>query len=643
MSLHDVNEAAATFYAERLARTAAAVDYLRAHGLSDAPPQWRIGYAPTGWTVLTTHLTVAGFDETDIVDAGLAFRHRETGNLLDRFRGRLTFPITDPDNRTIAFTARDLTGRSTSKWLNTHENPIYRKSSALYGLGQQLAHPPTGTGAPMVFVVEGAADAVATHRMGLAGRVTQPVYAVAPCGTGFTEHHLDALRETLPDAHLVLAFDGDTGGRRAMSRTYPIAKTWPGPVSGVLLPGGRDPADLLAQGDSERAAAVLFDSVQPLARIELVNRIDALLRDGRITDPASYPADRDRVYRAIAALFVDAPDDIDRMSKAAATRLGVDATTVVRGVVEVLETRNGSPPPDPDPPPVATPSDNPSPIPRPGRRRSDRATVTGAVHNRGDAAAADITIVNRHDPVTGRSVWAIADGLGTHAEAAVASAMAAEIGATVALRTAPPAGLNAARHALNGHYASTHPSQAGDASLLVVTAYPEPTARHGVRFELAWTGDCHAYTVHNGHLTKLTGDTGGLLLSSSVRAGDISVSPLDGGPLLLCTNALPRRVPDSVLAFELAGATEARRTAKRLAAAVTGSEVGVVLIHATAAPPHRVTSLPATKRPVPAATGSAAALARASFAPMTAPPLSTATPAVHNPTDAPLPRASKRR
>lgn len=655
MNLRYVNEAAAAFYAERLVRTPAALDYLRAHGLSNASPQWRIGYAPAGWTVLNAHLVAEGFSATDLLDAGLAFRHRETGNLLDRFRGRLVFPITDLDNRTIGFIARDLTGRSSSKWINTHDNTVYRKSTVLYGLGQQLAHPPAVTGDPMVFVVEGATDVVAVHLMAQARRITRPTYAVAPCGTALTEQHLDALWQGLPDAHIVLAFDGDPAGRRAASRTYGLAKTWGGQVSGTILPAGRDPADLLAAGGPDRAAAVLLDSVQPLARVELFNRIDALQRDKRITDPAAYPADRDRVYRTIASLFVDDPGDVDHLSRAAADRLGVDPTTVVRGVVEVLETRSGSPPasePDPAPDTAAAPppsSPDPATPSGPSRRRNERATVSGVAHNHGGATPGDITIVTRHDPATGRTAWAIADGIGTHPEAATASVLAAEIAATVALRTAPPAGLHAARHALNGHYAGTHPSHAGDASLLVVTAYPEPDVRHGVRFELAWAGNCRAYTIHNGQLAELTNEPvprSGLaepLLTSSVRAGDISVCPLKAGPFLLCTDALPRQVPDSVLAFELAGTSEARRTARRLATAVTGTEVGVVLIHPTTAPPHRVTSTAGPTRQIPAATGPAPTLARTSFAPMTGRPLSTTTPAVHNPEGASLPRAPKRR
>ncbi|GAA1028877.1 hypothetical protein GCM10009557_15480 [Virgisporangium ochraceum] len=646
MTTYDVNEAAATFWADRLTRTANAVEYLRTHGLSQLPPMWRIGYAPNGWKVLTTHLLNTGFSEDDIVDAGVAFRHKDTGDLLDRFRGRLMFPITDVDNRTIAFTARDLTGQSTSRWINTPGSPVYRKSSVLYGLGQQLAHPPAGSGEPTVFVVEGATDVIATHLMDLPRHLGRPVYTVAPCGTGFTSHHLNLLRQTLPDAHLVLALDGDTAGRRAASRTYPLAKTWPAKVSGTVLPADHDPADLLATSGPDEAAAVLLQSVQPLARIELANRIDALLHDGRITDPATYPADRDRVCAAIAPLFVDDPRDIDELSATAAARLGVDPTTVIQGIVDVLEARTGSPP-GPDPPPAApapSPEAAPAPTRSPGRRRAERATVTGSAHHRGPAATTDITLINRSDPGTGRTVWALADGIGTYPEAAVASVMAAEIAATVALRTTPPAGLNAARHALNGHYANTHASQTGDASLLVVTAYPEPNHRHGVRFELAWTGDCHAYTIHKGHLTRITTaqDPGDLVLSSSVRGGDISVCPLDTGPLLLCTNALPRQVPDKVLAFELAGTSDARRTARRLATAVTDAEVGIVVIHATNAPPHRVTTTPGTPRQVPTATGPAPAMVRSSFAPITT-PLSTDPLAVHSHTDAQTPRVPKRR
>src|SRR4051794_3926892 len=109
--LYDINEVAARFYTERLAASRKAMDYLHSHGIENAAAPsspWRLGHAPTRWTPLAEHLRASGFVDDDIKAAGLGFNHRTTGHLLDRFRDRLVFPITDRHNQIVAFTARDL-------------------------------------------------------------------------------------------------------------------------------------------------------------------------------------------------------------------------------------------------------------------------------------------------------------------------------------------------------------------------------------------------------------------------------------------------------------------------------------------------------------------------------------------------------
>ncbi|WP_230415880.1 PP2C family serine/threonine-protein phosphatase [Micromonospora tarapacensis] len=244
-------------------------------------------------------------------------------------------------------------------------------------------------------------------------------------------------------------------------------------------------------------------------------------------------------------------------------------------------------------------------------------------------------VITRHDPTSGITVWALADGIGRHSQAATAAQMAADIAATVTLHSTPAAGLHAARAAINAFYGGVHASQAGDASLLVVSAYPAPETRHGVRFEVAWAGDCRAYTIRAGQLAQVTADhtaarqrrdrgehtppgsIADVLLTSSVRAGDISICPLDDGPLLLCNSALHRAVPAGQLGAELAGMSDAQASANRIISAIGSQRSGnaaVLLIHPRSAPPSLVTTTGKTRTATHTATGSAAALARTSFA-----------------------------
>lgn len=74
-----------------------ATSYLRCRGLdwlAADPAGYGLGYAPYQWTELVNALRDRGFTDATIEDAGLAIRTRD-GRPIDRFRGRLMFPIRD--------------------------------------------------------------------------------------------------------------------------------------------------------------------------------------------------------------------------------------------------------------------------------------------------------------------------------------------------------------------------------------------------------------------------------------------------------------------------------------------------------------------------------------------------------------------
>jgi DNA primase catalytic core len=349
--LYAANADAAACYAALLPDHQPAIDYLRRRGVADAAAPgsaWQLGYAPPGWRTLVDHLRERGFRDDELYAAGVAV-HGRHGQLRDRFRDRLVFPVHDQYGQVVGFTARDLSGRAdVPKYLNTPETVIYHKGRLLYGLGVHLAHPPAGGRMPLAIVVEGAADALATWRMGKSIAALPdavPIYPVAPCGTALTADQLQLLRDTLPaGTSLAIAFDGDPAGRRAFTRAYPLLRTWPGTAYAITLPAGRDPADLLATQGPAGGLAILARRMAPAARTALTATLDRLHADGAITDPRVYPADRHRAIAAIADYFIDHPADTPALARAAARRLGIRDTDVVRAVIDRTF------PTDPDPP-----------------------------------------------------------------------------------------------------------------------------------------------------------------------------------------------------------------------------------------------------------------------------------------------------
>src|SRR3989338_7750956 len=132
--LFELMEVATIFYTSRL--TDAAKKYLKERGMSDATVQeFRLGLAGDSWSEASEYLKAKKFTDKEILDAGLA-KKNERGNLTDKFRNRIIFPIADSAGRVVGFSGRSF-GENASpeapKYLNSPETPLFHKSRILYG------------------------------------------------------------------------------------------------------------------------------------------------------------------------------------------------------------------------------------------------------------------------------------------------------------------------------------------------------------------------------------------------------------------------------------------------------------------------------------------------------------------------------
>jgi DNA primase len=245
--LHEANNAAAAFYQEQLFAPEAidARRYLSERNFDrHAAAQFGVGYSPNAWDTLIKHLTGLGFTPDEIATAGLT---SETKNgHIDRFRGRLMFPIRDPSGHLIGFGARKLLSDEQDKgpkYLNTPETPIYKKSRVLYGLDAARKHISKKR---RVVMVEGYTDVMACH---LSGETT----AVATCGTAFGEEHIRLIRRLLGDdgsgGEVIYTFDGDSAGQKAALRAFTMDSHFQTHTSVAVDPDGMDPCEVrIAQG-----------------------------------------------------------------------------------------------------------------------------------------------------------------------------------------------------------------------------------------------------------------------------------------------------------------------------------------------------------------------------------------------------------
>jgi DNA primase len=246
--LIDAHRAAAEYYAERLAGPGAepARDFLYGRGFTDADAErFGVGYSPAAWDDLARHLRGRGFTDAELITAGLARQGRR--GPLDRFRGRLMWPIRDLSGDVIAFGARRLDPDDDGpKYLNTPETPVFRKSAVLYGA--DLAKREIAQRRQAV-IVEGYTDVMACH---LAGVPT----AVATCGTSFGDEHVKVLRRLIMDTdwskgEIIFTFDGDTAGKRAALRAFETEEKFVTQTYVTVQADGLDPCDVrLAHGDA---------------------------------------------------------------------------------------------------------------------------------------------------------------------------------------------------------------------------------------------------------------------------------------------------------------------------------------------------------------------------------------------------------
>jgi DNA primase len=263
------HKAAADFYAERLHTLTArpAREFLAERGFELADTErFGVGYAPAEWEALTRHLRGRGFTDAELMAGGLASQGRR--GPVDRFRGRLMWPVRDLTGDVIAFGARKLAAEDDGpKYLNTPETPLFKKSSVLYGA--DLAKREIAQRRQAV-VVEGYTDVMACH---LAGVPT----AVATSGTSFGDGHIKVLRRLLMDAdwlrgEVIFTFDGDSAGRRASLRAFDMEERFVTQTFVAVQRDGLDPCDLrLKHGDA--AVRDLVASRVPLYEFSIRNAL----------------------------------------------------------------------------------------------------------------------------------------------------------------------------------------------------------------------------------------------------------------------------------------------------------------------------------------------------------------------------------
>ena len=287
--VYQINELTAKFYHENLYKPSAkkAQEYVKKRRLdNNTLKNFLIGYSGT-FNELYLMLKSKGFTEEEILASRLVNKNQD-GKFIDRFRGRLMFPIQDVRNRVIAFGGRVLDD-SKPKYINSPENIVYSKGRHLFGLNVAKR-----SDLKKIIIVEGYMDAISLHQRGIS-------YAVASLGTAMTEAQGRLLRRS--SQQVIIGYDADGAGQAATMRGLEILQGLGCDVRILQIEGAKDPDEFVVKYGPER-----FEK-QVEKAISLVEYKVKVLKNSLNLE---HPNDKIKFLKEIAKVLSKIDNEIER-------------------------------------------------------------------------------------------------------------------------------------------------------------------------------------------------------------------------------------------------------------------------------------------------------------------------------------------
>ncbi|NLC87537.1 MAG: DNA primase, partial [Clostridiaceae bacterium] len=289
--VYEINQIAAEFYHENLYKSNAklAQEYVKKRKLDNSTlKNFLIGYAGT-YNELYTILKQKGFSEEEILASSLVNKTQD-GKFIDRFRGRLMFPIQDVRNRVIAFGGRVLDD-SKPKYINSPENIVYSKGRHLFGLNVAKRQE---NKMKKIIIVEGYMDAISLHQRGIHN-------VVASLGTAMTESQGHLLRNNAEQ--VIIGYDSDGAGQAATMRGLEILQSMGCDIRILQIEGAKDPDEYVIKYGAER----LLKQVENA--ISLVEYKVKVLKNNLNIE---HPNDKIKFLKEIAKVLSKIDNDIER-------------------------------------------------------------------------------------------------------------------------------------------------------------------------------------------------------------------------------------------------------------------------------------------------------------------------------------------
>lgn len=249
-----MNEAANfySFYLKNSEEGVQALEYLHNRGITDEIiDKFRIGLAPNLSDGLYQFLNKKGCSELDQIELGL-IKQGDNGKIHDVFRIRIMFPLAASTGKIVGFSGRIYTDSNQAKYINSVESAIFHKGEVLYNM-HNAALPARQM--DKIYLFEGFMDVIAAYRAGIKN-------GVATMGTALTKEHIQMLFSVTKN--IVLCFDGDEAGIKAMRRSAKMLSTHNVIPEAIVLPNNQDPDEYIKDNGAPQLQAFLITKAKPV-------------------------------------------------------------------------------------------------------------------------------------------------------------------------------------------------------------------------------------------------------------------------------------------------------------------------------------------------------------------------------------------
>lgn len=313
--LYVLNSFAQKTFTEQLLETdegkAIGMTYYKERGFTEETiRKFQLGYSLNEWSAFADHAIKSGYKEEYLLKTGICYKN-DRGKWIDRFRGRVMFPIHNLSGRVIGFGGRILKkDDKVAKYVNSPESEIYIKSKSLYGIffakKAILQH-------DNCYLVEGYTDVISLHQSGIEN-------VVASSGTSLTVEQIRLIGRYTKN--ITVLYDGDPAGIKASLRGIDMILEEGMNVRIVLFPDGDDPDSY----SKKHAASEVVDFIEANAKDFVVFKTNLLLKE-----VSNDPVRKAGLIRDVVETIARIPDPILRSTyvKQCSSLLDIDEPVLV--------------------------------------------------------------------------------------------------------------------------------------------------------------------------------------------------------------------------------------------------------------------------------------------------------------------------